>query len=82
MVSVEKAFMDTYRVVGVGSSPPLTIGPDGDGLGCVRIYASTAEAKEYWGPIELILPPEIAHKLCSALVATVAEIERAAVGHD
>ncbi len=52
---------------------PLEVGPDPDGLGCVRLAAVTKEAKEYYGKIELTIPPELAAALGAALIAAAKE---------
>ncbi len=69
-MTTEKAYMDTFREVGMeGTDPPLTVGPDSDALGMVRIFAKSDEAAEYWGRIDLCIPPAMARAMAKALMA-------------
>lgn len=54
---------------------PLEIGPDPDGLGCVRLCALTKEAIAHYGKVELIMPPDLAAAVGAALIAAAKECE-------
>jgi hypothetical protein len=64
----KKGYMDTFYEVSMEGDPPLTVGADVDGLGLVRIFARSDEAKEYWGSIDFTIPPEMAQVMARALL--------------
>jgi hypothetical protein len=75
----QKAYMDTFYDVGMEGHGPLTVGPDADALGLVRIFARSDRAKDYWGPLDFTIRPEMARMLAKALVASADAQEAAGV---
>ena len=76
-MSQEKAYMETIRLVGQYGDEPLTVGPDADRLGLVRINANSVAAEEYWGKVDVCFTPAIARVLAQALLAAADEVEAA-----
>jgi hypothetical protein len=70
-----KIYTEVIRLVGEEGDEPLTVGPDADGLGCVRIHAASPSAQEYWGKVDLVVAPNIARALAQAMLLAADEAE-------
>jgi len=70
-----EAYMDTIRLVGEMGDPPLSVGPDADGLGCVRIWTDGEKARANWGSVDFMFSPAVARLLSQALAAAADEAE-------
>jgi hypothetical protein len=70
----KKAYMDVLYLVGEEGEPPLTVRPHPDAPDdCVEILATDAEAKKWWGDIELGMSRAVAAQLGRALLAASGE---------
>ena len=76
-MSQEKAYMEIIRLVGQEGDAPLSVGPDADGIGLVRINTNSVAAEEYWGKVDVCFTPAIARLLAQALIAAADEVEAA-----
>jgi hypothetical protein len=71
-----KAHTEIIRRVWLEGEPggELTIGPDCDGLGMVRLHTEGKKAEEYFSKIDLVLDPEVARQVGLALIAAAEEV--------
>lgn len=67
------AYTEVFRQVSTNDDEPLTVCPDADGLGCVKIEARGDSAISYWGKIDITLTAELAEALGKALILAAAE---------
>lgn len=72
-----KVFTDVVRKVWLkGGGAEIEVGPDPDGLGCVRVLTRTKDDQDYFGKFDFILAPEIAITLGEAIIATAKELAK------
>ena len=72
-----KAYMDTfYKCATEDDGVELTVGPDSDSAGYVRLFAATEEEKAHWGDVELVFIPSLARKIGEALMLAADDAEK------
>lgn len=71
-----KAYMDTFYKCAAEDGDALTVGPDSDCAGYVRLFAETEEEKAHWGEVELVFPPALARKIGEALLLAADDAEK------
>lgn len=52
----------------------ISVGPDQDGFGCVRVYTQDDASKEYYGEIDFTVDTDVAKAFGEALIAAANEI--------
>jgi hypothetical protein len=76
----EKAWTEVERHVGVeGDGTWISVGPDGDGLGCVRIRTVGEKNVKWFGAFDFNVSPALALALGQAIAACAAEQMKEAV---
>lgn len=70
---MKDAGIDVVRHVWCVEYEPLIVGPSADCPGYVQVQTKGEEAAQFWGPINLTLPREMAVKLGEALIACAKE---------
>jgi hypothetical protein len=73
---MEKAGIDVVRIVWSAEYEPLHVEPSADAPGYVRFLAKTKEAEEFWGKVDVTMPPAMARMVAKALIACAEEQER------
>ena len=53
----------------------MEVGPDPDGLGCVRVYTRGPKNQEWFGNIDFSLNPDFALELAKAIEMTAIEVK-------
>lgn len=68
-----KAGIDVVRIVWAQEYENLCVEPSADCPGYVRVLTKTEAARQFYGPLELTLPVEMAIKLAEAITACAKE---------
>ena len=53
----------------------VTVGPDRDGLSCIEVYTE-GKGAEVFGPVRLVMEPNLARLVAKALVDACDDVER------